>query len=131
MKTWSFMKKTLVFALALAVVCGIAGLRMKDALVQRFIVETLHAAGGFDVTIDRLHVGLLSPVMTIEGLNISNPTNFPVRDALRIHRLLVRYDRWSLLRQQGYFPEIDLDLSKIVLVRMADGATSALRCTRR
>lgn len=124
MKTWSFMKKALAFALVLAVVCGIAGLRMKDALVRRFIVETLHAAGGFDVAMDRLHVGLLSPVMTIEGLNISNPSNFPVRDALRIHRLLVRYDRWSLLRQQGHFPEIDLDLSKIVLVRMADGATN-------
>lgn len=127
MKKLSFVKKTLIAVALLAIVAGIAGSRMKDAFVRRLIVEGLRAAGGFEVTIDRLHFGIVTPTLVVEGVQVRNPTNFPVREAFQINRLFVRYDRWSLFRRSGYVPEIDLDLAKIVLVRMADGRTNLER----
>jgi hypothetical protein len=57
-------------------------------------------------------------------VRILNPTNFPVRDAMVINRLFIRYDRASLFGQRGHVPEIDLDVARVVMIRQPDGSVN-------
>lgn len=113
--------RVLIVVLVIAACLGVVGNRLKDEFVRRMIVKVLKAAGGFDVSIGALHFGLLSPTLEVKDVRILNPTNCPVRDAMEIRRIFMRYDRLSFLHPEGHVPEIDVDLAKIVLIHQSDG----------
>ena len=114
-------RRILVAVLLLAAAISIAGSFVKDAIVRKLIVKAVSSSGGFEISIDDLHFGLLVPTLELTGVKILNPPDFPVRDAVAIDRLFLRYDRMSLFGRRDHIPEIDLNLSKVVLIRNNDG----------
>lgn len=114
-------RRILLIVVAAAAVIGLAGGLAKDAIVRRLIVRALASAGGFDVSIDSLHVGLIRSTLELRGVKILNPTNFPVREAAEINRIFIRYDRFGLFQGGSRIPELDLDLARIVMIRNGDG----------
>lgn len=123
------MRKIFLLVVAAAGLLALAGSLAKDALVRSLVVRTLGATG-FDVAIERLHFGILSPTLELNGMSIRNPTNFPVREAVEINRLFIRYDRASLFGRHGHVPEIDLDLARVVMIRRGNGEVNLERLAR-
>ncbi len=114
-------RKIFLCVLAVAGALAVAGSLFKDTIVRNLIVKAVRSAAGFDITIDRLRVGMLFPTFEISGVKILNPTNFPIREAVEINRLFVRYDRAALFGSRGHVPEIDIDLARVVMIRQKDG----------
>jgi hypothetical protein len=115
------MRKIFLVVLVVAGALALVGNLLKDRIVRNIIVKMVRSAGGFDITIDKLSVGMLLPTIEISGVKILNPTNFPIREAVEINRLFIRYDRTALMGNHGHVPEIDLDLARVVMIRGKSG----------
>ena len=120
-------RKTFFLVVAVAGAIAMAGSFAKDAIVRRLLVRTLKEASGFDVSIATLHLGLLTPTLELTGVKVLNPTNFPIREAVEINRLFIRYDRAALFGRRGHVPEIDVDFAKVVMIRSAGGEVNLER----
>lgn len=114
-------KRILLITFAVALVGAGAALLVKDYVIRKMIRDATRALGGFEVSVDKVDIGFLSPTIEMTGIKVLNPTNYPVREALEINRLFVRYDRRFLTGGTRHVPELDLDLARIVFVQLPDG----------
>ncbi|HUJ10094.1 MAG TPA: AsmA family protein [Verrucomicrobiae bacterium] len=97
-----------------------AGLYMANRHVQSpaFKQEILTVARqelGADVHIEALHASLFSG-MTLDGVTINNPTNFP-GSLLTADSFVLRYRLWPLIEKRVEIEQLSLDKPVITLVR--------------
>lgn len=123
-------KRILLITLGVALAGAGAALLLKDYVIRKMVRDATRALGGFEVTIDKADIGFLSPTIELTGVRVTNPTNYPVREAFEINRIFIRYDRRFLAGGTRHVPELDLDLARIVFVQLPDGRANLEELTR-
>src|SRR5271154_5664647 len=81
-----------VGALIVGVVAVAAVFLGRDAILRKVLVSRIRAATGMGVNIASVHVGLLAPTMTIDGLKLYNTAEFGGSLCLDMPELYLVYD---------------------------------------
>lgn len=76
---------------------------------------------GTPLEIKRLNIGVLEPVIHIEGMRLLNPPGYPEPLMADIPEIYVSYDLASLLGGKIYLKEARFDLAEFRVVKRADG----------
>ncbi len=116
--------KWLFLLVFLAVAAAIGLLLSKDAILKAVVEQQIRAQTGMDVSIGRLSLGLLSPVVTIENLTLRNTPEFGGTPFLDIRELHLEYDRAALERRKLRITLLRLNLEELTVVRNAKGSTN-------
>jgi uncharacterized protein involved in outer membrane biogenesis len=115
-----------VFRLALGlfiltVVCLVAVILLLDTIAKEILVNRLRRATGMEVKISAVHVGLLSPTVSIEGLKLYNTADFGGSPCLDMPELHVEYDPSALRARQLHLTLLRLDLAELSVVLDKNG----------
>jgi len=108
----------ILVALALIVAALLFG---RNFIIKEMLSKSAKALRGFDVSVSDLQVGILRPMVLLRDLKITNPADFPERQAMEAKEVLIRYNFLSLFSNEAHFPEIVLDVPKAVVVWNAAG----------
>ena len=117
MKT--FTKVMVLVALLVAVL-----LVVRNQVIEYAAIRAIRQATGFDLSLERIDVGMLRPTVEIVDLKLQNPPDFPDQEAIEIERLFVRYDRLSLLSKEIRIPELAISIPQMVVIKKSDGETN-------
>ena len=121
------MKKLVKWIGIVVVVLVVAIVVARSALIKGAAQRTIAKMTGFDLAVGGIHVGIVSPVFEIKDLKLSNPPDFPDAEAFELKRVFVKYDLMSFMGDNPHLYEIDLNISKAVVVKKADGETNLER----
>jgi len=114
-----------LFILVLLVVGLVVGLLLsKDAILKATVEQQIRSQTGMDVSIGRLSLGLLSPVVTIENLTLRNTPEFGGTPFLDIRELHLEYDREALKQRKLRIKLLRLNLEELTVVRNSNGVTN-------
>jgi hypothetical protein len=119
---WLF-KWTLRLA-AFCVVLIVVLLFSLDSIFKALLGRQIRAGTGMDVKIGKLSVGLLSPVVTIEGFKLYNTAEFGGTPFLDIRELHVEYDRAALAHRILHVKLMRLNLAELNVVKSDAGRTN-------
>ena len=108
----------------LVVVLAVAGLLLLDTIVREVAVSRIHSGTGMEVRIQSVHVGLLTPTMTIEGLKLYNTPEFGGAVCLSMPELYVEYDPLAIRSRQLHLRLVRLDLAEVLLVQDKKGRSN-------
>jgi hypothetical protein len=96
----------ILVALALIVAALLFG---RNFIIKEMLSKSAKALRGFDVSVSDVQVGILRPMVLLRDLKITNPADFPEKQALAAKEVLIRYNFLSLFSNEAHFPEIVLD----------------------
>jgi uncharacterized protein involved in outer membrane biogenesis len=99
--------------LLLAAVCGVAVVFLRDTIAKDMLIRRLRSATGGEVKISAVHVGLLSPTLTIEGFKLYNTADFGGTLCLDMPELHIEYDRSALRARKLHLTLLRLDLAEL------------------
>ena len=111
----------------LVIVLVIGAVLARDRLITLAARKIVASKTGFGLDIKNLHVALLQPGLELEGLRLTNPSDFPETDALAINKLKISYDWAASTKTELRLPEVMLDLPRVVIVRKTDGEVNFQR----
>jgi hypothetical protein len=94
-------------------------------LLPVWITHEIHARTGFDARVASLACNPFTGRLTIRGLVLANPAQFPLGDFVQLRELRAVGDLRSLLSGPVTLDELVLDVRRLVLVRRADGRSNA------
>ena len=114
------MKKFTQVLVALALIVA-ALLFGRNFIVREMLAKGAKALRGFDVSVGDVRIGILRPMIEFKDLKITNPDDFPEKQALEAKDVLVRYDALTLFSREIHFREIVLDVPKAVVVWNKNG----------
>jgi hypothetical protein len=80
---------------------------------------------GFDLTAESLMVNPITGSLAARGVVINNPPTFPQVDFLRIRKIVVEAESWSILTSKPVLNRVMLDVEQVTLVKRADGRSNA------
>lgn len=115
--------KLLVVALLLGVLATAAWV----ILLPRIIASVVRSQTGFELSVDRLWVNPLTADVSIRGLVLRNPEDWPLRDFVELRQFKADVKLFSLFGERLEIEEAVLDLPKVTLVRNPEGALNAVR----
>jgi len=114
-----------LFILVVVAVGLVVGLLLsKDAILKATVEQQIRAQTGMDVSIGKLSLGLLSPVVTIENLTLRNTAEFGGTPFLDIRELHLEYDREALKQRKLKITLLRLNLEELTVVRNSNGVTN-------
>jgi len=114
-----------LFILILIAVGLVVGLLLsKDAILKATVEQQIRAQTGMDAKIGRLSLGLLTPVVTIENLELRNTPEFGGTPFLDIRELHLEYDREALAQRKLRITLLRLNLEELTVVRNSSGITN-------
>jgi uncharacterized protein involved in outer membrane biogenesis len=108
----------------LAVVAMVAGILLLDTFIRDLMISRMHAATGMEVRISKVHIGLRSPTITIEGLKFYNTAAFGGGLCLNMPELYMEYDRMAARSGSIHFPLVRLNLTEIDVVTDKKGRSN-------
>jgi uncharacterized protein involved in outer membrane biogenesis len=112
----------IIAVLFIAVLAAIiAGILLLDSVVRGVVVRRLQAATGMGVKITAVHVGLLKPTMSIEGLKLYNTPEYGGALCLDMPELRLDYDPAALRAGTFHFSLVRLNLAQIGVVEDKKG----------
>ncbi|MDA0576509.1 MAG: AsmA family protein [Verrucomicrobia bacterium] len=100
---------------------------ISNVIIHRATSAVVRSQTGFDLTFDRIKVGLFRPSLEITELKLFNPPDYAERPAVYIRRAYVRYSPMVLFGRDTHLHEVVLDMPRVVVVRKADGETNLSR----
>ena len=62
----------------------------KNQIIKVAVVQAVHMATGFDMSVGKIDVGLFNQSVEIKDLRLYNPSDFPDREAFDIRRVYVK-----------------------------------------
>jgi len=115
------MKKTLIAAIVgVVIVCFALGM-VKDALIMGAAKQVVRGMTGLKLHMDGFRVGIITQVVDIKGLRLSNPANFKEPVMANIPEIYMSLDIWALLKNQAHIKEMRLDLKEFVVEKNERG----------
>lgn len=121
------MKWLFKWALRLAVlfvVLMVVLLLSLDSIFKALIARQIRVGTGMDVKFGKFSVGLLSPVVTIENLELYNPAEFGGTPFLDLRELHLEYDRAALARRTLHVKLMRVNLAELNVVKSDAGRTN-------
>jgi uncharacterized protein involved in outer membrane biogenesis len=114
-----------LFILLLLALLALAGLVVsKDAIARLAAEERIRAATGMDVKIEKLSVGILSPVVTVQNLKLYNTPEFGGTPFMDVRELHVEFDREAFAQRKLRIKLLRLDLAELTMVKNDAGSTN-------
>lgn len=121
------MKKFLKWVIGLAVLAVVLVIVLflsRDSILRVAMEKSIYDQTGMDAEIGRVHVGLLTPEMTIKNLKLYNPPDFGGTPFLNIKEIHIEYDRDALLKNQLHLKLIRFNLGELDIVKNEAGQTN-------
>ncbi|HUD48119.1 MAG TPA: hypothetical protein VMR33_14905 [Candidatus Baltobacteraceae bacterium] len=106
------------------IVVVVAAILSLDTIVRDLLTSRMRAATGMEVKISSVHIGLLSPTMTIEGLQLYNTPAFGGSLCLDMPELHVEYDRAAMRSGTIHLHLVRLNLARINVVEDKQGRSN-------
>jgi hypothetical protein len=113
--------RVLVGLVIVALVAAVVGILLLDTIVREVATRRLETATGMEAKIGTMHVGLLTPTVTIEGLKLYNRPEFGGAVCLNMPELHVEYDPQAMRSRQLHLRLMRLDLAEVLLVQDKKG----------
>lgn len=117
---WMFRLVMLLVILAVALVLSL------DAIVKAVVVQQVREATGMDAEIGSLDVGLISPVLSVQGFKVYNSAEFGGTPFVDMPEFHLEYDRSALLRRKLHMTLLRLNLAEVNVVRSDTGKTNVV-----
>jgi AsmA family len=111
---WAF--RIVLGLIVLAVVAAVAAILLLDTLAKELIVNRLRAQTGMEVKVRAVHVGLLSPTFSVEGLKLYNTPAFGGSVCLDMPELHLEYDPHDLRGRRLHVTLLRLELAEVSIV---------------
>ncbi|MBF0217537.1 MAG: hypothetical protein HQL30_11150 [Candidatus Omnitrophica bacterium] len=114
------MKKffTIVFVL---VVVTFALAFAKDFIIKSSVESAVRVVTGLSLEIQKMKVGIVNTLVSIEDLRLYNPSGYQDRVMLDMPEIYVDYDLGSILKGTIHLYQVRLDLREFVVVKNKDG----------
>jgi uncharacterized protein involved in outer membrane biogenesis len=119
---WAF--RIVLGLIVLAVVAAVAVILLLDTLTKEFIVNRLRSQTGMEVKISSVHVGLLSPTLSVEGLKLYNTPAFGGSVCLDMPELHLEYDPHALRGRRLHVTLLRLELAEVSIVLDKSGRSN-------
>lgn len=110
--------------MVLLVVMGAVGSLAWMILLPSLFTRAVLDRTGFDAEITSLAANPFTGRVSLRGLVITNPANFPSRDCLQVRAFEADADVWSLFGERFVISTLSVDVRQITLVRRAYGPTN-------
>jgi uncharacterized protein involved in outer membrane biogenesis len=110
-----FFRAVLALA-ALALIVAVAGILLADTLAREILVSRLRSRTGMEVKISAVHVGLLSPTLSIEGFKLYNSADFGGSLCVDVPECHLEYDPAALRSRQLHLTLMRLNLAEFSVV---------------
>ncbi len=108
----------------LLVVVAAAGSLAWMTLLPVMFVRTVRERTGFDPKITSLSANPFTGRVSLRGLVIANPPEFPTSDFLQVRSFEAAVDGWSIFGERLLIDSLALDVRQLVLVRGARGPSN-------
>ena len=116
--------KLLKIILVLLVLLLVGAFFARDFLIKKIVTTVVAKQTGFDLEIGYLRTDIFNSEIEINDLQLANSPDFIKTNALVVNRIFIKYELASFWSKQVRFPQIQLDLDEVVLVRNADGTVN-------
>ncbi len=110
--------------LILLVVIGAFGSLAWMTLLPSLFTRAVRERTGFDAEITSLAANPFTGRVSLRGLVMTNPPNFPSPDYLQVRAFEADADVWSLFGERLVIATLSIDVRQITLVRRAYGPTN-------
>jgi hypothetical protein len=111
---WAVRIALAIVLLAMAVV--VVMIILLDTITKEIIVSRLRSQTGMEVKLSAVHVGLLSPTISIEGLKLYNTADFGGAVCLDMPELHLEYDASALRARQFHVILLRLEVAELSVV---------------
>jgi uncharacterized protein involved in outer membrane biogenesis len=111
---WGF--RLVLGLVVLIVVAAAVMILLLDTLAKEVIVNRLRSRTGMEVKVGSVHVGLLSPTLSIENVKIYNTADFGGSVCLDMPELHLEYDPSALRAGHLHLTLLRLDIAELSLV---------------
>ena len=112
--------RLMVLLVVIGAVGSLAWMTLLPSLFTRAVLDRT----GFDAEITSLAANPFTGRVSLRGLVVTNPSNFPSRDCLQVRAFEADADVWSLLGERFVISTLSVDVRQITLVRRAHGPTN-------
>ncbi len=99
----------------------------KDRIVKAVACSQIEYITGFSAKLDLFDYDLADSSMELRGFSLSNPDDFPDKDALSFGRIYLQWDYGTLLATNVHFKNMHIELDQIVIVTKANGENNFMR----
>lgn len=113
--------KNLLVGIVVLVVIVLLG---KNLIAKAALSAGIKMVTGLNAQVAGMQVGLLRPVLGIQGLKIMNPAGYPDPVMVHLNEFFVDYNLQALLSGKAHLRMLRLDLDEVTLVKRADGQTN-------
>lgn len=115
------MNKRMLMIAAAVVISLLVISVLKDIVIEVAVERGVELVAGLKLRIDRLHVGVLQPVVSIKGLTIYNPSQFKDKVMVKMPEIYVNYDLGAILHKDIHMRKIKIHLNEFVVVKNEKG----------
>ena len=115
---WAF--RLALVLLILTVLAVVSGILLADTLAREFLVSRIRHKTGMDVKIASVHVGLMSPTISIEGLKLYNRPEYGGSLCLDMPELHIDYDLSAIRSRRLHLTLVRLDLAELSILETRD-----------
>jgi uncharacterized protein involved in outer membrane biogenesis len=105
----------------LAAAAVVAAVLLLDTIAREIVVSRLRSQTGMEVQISAVHVGLLSPTISMEGLKLYNTADFGGSVCLDMPELHLEYDPSALRAGRLHLTLLRLDVAELSVVMNKSG----------
>lgn len=112
--------------LLLLLLLGVLAAAAWVILLPRLVVSTVRSQTGYELKVDHLRVNPLAGTVSIRGLVLENPPDWPVRDFLELRAFRAEVRLRSLWGDRWEAEEVVLDVARVTLVRNRSGTLNAI-----
>ncbi|HTA30141.1 MAG TPA: AsmA family protein [Candidatus Cybelea sp.] len=111
---WAF--RIVLGLVILGIVGVVAAILLLDTLTKEVLVNRLRARTGMEAKISAVHVGLLSPTFTVEGLKLYNKAEYGGSVCVDMPELHIEYSASALRSGQFHITLLRLNLAEVSIV---------------
>jgi uncharacterized protein involved in outer membrane biogenesis len=108
----------------LAIVLVVAAIILLDTMAKELVVNRLRSRTGMEAKVTSVHVGLLSPTISIEGLKLYNTADFGGAVCLDMPELHLVYDASALRSRQLHITLLRLEILELSVVASKSGRSN-------
>ncbi|HEY3863083.1 MAG TPA: hypothetical protein VGO59_14470 [Verrucomicrobiae bacterium] len=116
---WAF--RLALALVVLAIVCAAAAILLADTLARELLIRRLRAATGMEAKVAEVHIGILSPTMSIEGLKLYNSADFGGSLCLDMPEVHLEYDPSALRSRKLHLTLLRFDLKELSIMQDKQG----------
>ncbi len=111
---WAF--RIVLGLMILGVVGLVAAILLADTIAKEVLVNRLRSRTGLEAKISAVHIGLLSPTLSVEGLKLYNRPEFGGSVCLDMPELHLEYSPSALRSGQFHLTLLRLELAEVSMV---------------